>query len=348
MNKTIYILRTGGVGDVVLSTVALNVINDQVPGARVVWFGREPANSLIRDRFPSVEVYDLAAGNSYRANLALLRSVACEVDAIVDLQRSLRLMVLGMLSALHFKCSYTTWNKYSIHRALLVLQSRICGRKFRVDFLRKEVTNRYEAMALCTARALKKTGIHTAAGKSYVPDFCRPDVVRDAASIAVCLGAKYEAKALPVTMVEDVIRQVISNDIIRRIFLLGDENQTEHARRLMTRFGSVVDMIDLCGNTTLSQAADVLEQCAYSIANDSGLAHLSEAVNTPVLQFFGPTHQKFGYRPHLRKSRVVAADTGCRPCHKSGNTNCRYGDYACSSMISAVNISQLIAEMQHD
>jgi heptosyltransferase II len=78
------------------------------------------------------------------------------------------------------------------------------------------------------------------------------------------------------------------------------------------------------------------------------LAHLSEAVRTPVLMFFGPTHQKFGYRPHHENSRVLAADISCRPCHKSGDTKCRYGDYACSSLISEAKIARLITEMQHD
>ena len=51
MSKIIAIFRTGGIGDVILSTISINIIKDIVPEAKIIWFGREPTNALIKSVF---------------------------------------------------------------------------------------------------------------------------------------------------------------------------------------------------------------------------------------------------------------------------------------------------------
>lgn len=348
MSKTIAILRTGGAGDVILSTVAINVVYDLAPGSRILWFGREPLNTLVRDAFPGVEVFELAHGNSYRSNMRVVRSATKNADVVIDLQRSARTMILGAVAALYFGCAYTTWNKYSIARSLLVWSARLRNRQ-RTGFWswQRPLTNRHEAMARCTMRALIKVGVAVPEEKVYTPSLSAWKKQRTRSAAAICLGAKFAAKALPVSIVAKMIAEVSEDGNIDELYLLGDADQKENARILMTFAPAHITVADRCGDTTLTEAAEILAGCRYAIANDSGLAHLSEAVGTPVLMFFGPTHEWFGYRPHLPQSRALSAPIGCRPCSKDGNVQCRYGDNACATMLTDTQWQEHLNAMRH-
>lgn len=48
--------------------------------------------------------------------------------------------------------------------------------------------------------------------------------------------------------------------------------------------------VNLCGRTTIPQAASVLRQAARVVTTDTGLMHLAAAVNPRVIAVFGPTH----------------------------------------------------------
>lgn len=47
------------------------------------------------------------------------------------------------------------------------------------------------------------------------------------------------------------------------------------------------------GALSIRQTADLLSQCACFVGNDSGLAHLAAAVQTPAVVLFGPVHPLF-------------------------------------------------------
>ena len=345
MTKTIAIFRTGGIGDVILSTVSINIIKDTLPLAKIIWFGREPSNSLIKNIFRDVEVFEISSKNSYLQNLQLIKNSTGKIDAIIDLQHSARTIILGRLTALRNGCHYTSWNKYSIERSLLVIQSYLRGRTFNFDFLKKELPNRFEAMSDCTKKALLKIQTHPKDNKNYTPSFATLSATKANDTVTICLGAKFLTKALPLTKVENIVQLLLLNSSVKNIIFIGEENQRKNADDLVKRFYSAVNFHNLCGATTLTEAANILSKSKFAIVNDSGLAHLSEAVNTPVITFFGPTHQKFGYRPFLNNSRTLSVELGCRPCNKNGNVKCRYKDHACSSLIDQTHLVSLISEM---
>lgn len=338
MTKTISIIRTGGIGDVILSIVSINIIKDKLPNSEILWFGREPTASLIKNAFPDIKIFEISSDNSYSENLRVLKKSSKKMDVIIDLQHSARSIILGRLAAFHFNCKYHTWNKYSLERSALVLQSAIRGRKFNFDLFKKELPNRYEAMTACTLKALKEFTKNGSKEKKYVPCFNSLLSEKNTETVSVCLGAKFQAKILPIPQIEKIIREIITNKKIKTIYFLGKEDQKENAEKLIKLFSPEIEMFNRCGSTTLTEAAKILSKSRFAIANDSGLAHLSETVNTPVLVFFGPTHPKFGYRPFLKNSRMLFVDLSCRPCNKNGDVKCRYKDHACSASIGDLDL----------
>ena len=72
-------------------------------------------------------------------------------------------------------------------------------------------------------------------------------------------------------------------------------------------------VIDLVGQTDLSQLAGVLALGRALVTNDSGAMHLAAAIGTPVTAMFGPTDER-ATRPLGDGHTVGTASVWCRPC----------------------------------
>ena len=72
--------------------------------------------------------------------------------------------------------------------------------------------------------------------------------------------------------------------------------------------------LDLCGRTSLQEAAAWLRGARGALGNDSGLSHLAAACGTPTLAIYGATDPR-GSTPWGPKSRGLRRnDVPCAPC----------------------------------
>lgn len=106
-----------------------------------------------------------------------------------------------------------------------------------------------------------------------------------------------------------------------RFVIVGGDEDAAAGHRVECRLGE--GTVNLVRRTSLQELGAVLARCSLTISNDSGVAHLSAAVGTPVTAVFGPSNDR-AWRPLL--GAVVAADIGCRPCfYRDFQTGLRYG-----------------------
>lgn len=70
------------------------------------------------------------------------------------------------------------------------------------------------------------------------------------------------------------------------LVLLGNKADNREAERVAGRVEA--HCLNLCGQTTLLQAAAVMERMTLFLGNDSGLGHIAAAVGTPSFTLFGP------------------------------------------------------------
>jgi heptosyltransferase I len=92
-------------------------------------------------------------------------------------------------------------------------------------------------------------------------------------------------------------------------------------------------VVNLAGETTLSELAALIRRAAICVTNDSGPMHLAVALDRPVVSVFGPT-DPIWIGPYGRADAVLQASLPCSPCYLRQLSRCRH-DHACMTEISA-------------
>jgi ADP-heptose:LPS heptosyltransferase len=101
------------------------------------------------------------------------------------------------------------------------------------------------------------------------------------------------------------------------------------------------------GRWPLEQVAGVLGGAIAYLGNDTGLAHLAEAVGVPALVIYGPTSPRMGFGPWRPESAAIELETlGCRPCGKDGRRCYRLGEpYLCLKGLGAQQVTARLTEL---
>lgn len=127
----------------------------------------------------------------------------------------------------------------------------------------------------------------------------------------VCLmpGSTWPSKAWPETHFAALA--VMARQAGMEVVVLGTPNEMEICRAVAGELAS-----NLCGQTSLKEAAAWLRGAWGAVGNDSGLSHLAAACGTPILALYGATDPggSTPWGPHslgLRKDGVP-----CAPCFK--------------------------------
>ena len=92
-------------------------------------------------------------------------------------------------------------------------------------------------------------------------------------------------------------------------------------------------IVDLTGETSISELAALISRAAICIAHDSGPMHLAVALGRPVVGLFGPSDTVWA-GPYHRENAVVRADLPCSPCYLRRLNRCPHG-HACMNDLPA-------------
>ncbi len=368
----IVFFRTSSIGDVVLASACIAIVQKLLPATKITFIGSKPSLALIHDNFPDIQAIEIKRDNNWTQLLETASKIQ-NVDLFVDLQYNARSLILGKYFSANFlkkffknSCTYVHIKKRSSERAKLVAEARIWGRR-RVlkssDILPPK--RQYEVMLETLYRGLKLRGFDLEkhmdlllkattslplARKNNEQSLWFKEL-NQGEWIAVAPGAAYATKKAPfpilLGVLEDLKTKLSSQSKKIGLLLIGDENDRTIARKLTDDLNWSGPVLNLCGKLNLSEAASALSLASVTLAHDSSLAHISEAVGTPVGVLFGPTIERFGFAPFLEKSFSFSTLLGCRPCSKHGKIPCRFNDQLCfSSLSSKLVVNYLEAQLK--
>jgi heptosyltransferase-2 len=98
------------------------------------------------------------------------------------------------------------------------------------------------------------------------------------------------------------------------------------------------------GTTGLLGTASLIERAKVVVAGDTGVMHMSTALDTPLVALFGPTVKAFGFFPYQARATVLELDLACRPCSKMGGPVCPLGHHRCLVDISPGEVAAAVEE----
>jgi heptosyltransferase-2 len=160
--------------------------------------------------------------------------------------------------------------------------------------------------------------------------------------VAMAPGAKWPEKRWPLDRYVELARRLVEH-YGYRLLVLGDQLDRAAGAAIAQQCGDMC--LDMTGRTGIIEAAAYLQRCSGFVGNDSGLAHLAEAVGVPVVVLYGPTVESFGYYPSLPSSKTIEHDLPCRPCSRNGSRQCPKRTRECLGRIGVSTVEAATLDM---
>jgi len=326
MSDIIVVLRLSSLGDVVLTSSFLASCAQHFPAAPIDYVVREDL-AAIASALPGVRrIHPVPRGAGAGALLALGSELRRARPAhVFDLHHSVRsrAITLGMpnLRPGFGKQSVPRWVLVHAHRDLY---RRWGGaRSLRERMLEPLRRLGLEAHLHPTRLVLPETVRARAATRLAAAGVHPGD-----ACVAVAPGARWPSKCWPLERYLALAQQLAGDGV--RVVLVGGEAEATAAG--MVALGEP-RCINLCGTLDVLETGAVLSGCRALVGNDSGLAHVAEAVGCPTVVLFGPTSPQFGYAPFLDRSQLLYQPPSCSPCSKNGSRPCMRPTHVCMENI---------------
>jgi len=150
----------------------------------------------------------------------------------------------------------------------------------------------------------------------------------DSSYIVIAPGAAHYNKQWPVERFVETALALNREHHIKIVWAVTQTDREKFPRKIISE-DDFIELVDC----PVEKLAGYITGAHLTIANDSGIAHLSSAVGTPVVAVFGPTHPALGFSPRGLQDRVIEVDEYCRPCSRHGKKPCYREERYCLTKI---------------
>lgn len=322
--ESILILRLSAIGDVVLTTPLIRALRRRFPNARIDFVIKQAFAELVEHNPHLNRVHRVEPVTGFKGLMQLGMQLRRErYNLVLDLHRNFRTSILTKLCAAPRVARY---RKHVIRRWLFV--------KFKAATMQyiPPIAQRYLQTAAFLNLQNDDAGTELFWSAAHEAEATR--VLLEAgwseSRPLLCLapGAGFFTKRWPVEYFTEIARRFHATHGEYAIAILGGAQDRGPGKFIREKSGEKI--FDLTGKCSLLASAAIIKRSKLVLANDSGLMHLAEAVNTPVLALFGSTTKELGFFPQRSTSRVLEhQNLDCRPCSHLGYHACPRGHFRC-------------------
>ncbi len=303
--KKILVIRFSSLGDVILASSVIKPLYER--GFHIDFLTLKPFDQMFRYdiRVNSIGVNKTDVSGK---NLIQFRKKLTKYDIILDLHKNLRSHLLTLLSGK----KVIRYKKNSLKRRLYLIKTfrKILESDFNVVNSYTETLKKLHIKVSYPKPEIVITSEEKERFKNKLPENL----------ITLGTGSQYRGKVYKdFKKISDILLNLGYN-----VALIGTE---EDKRFDVEKYSNKV--IDLRGKLNLRESLTVISLSKLTISNDSAVAHMSRAVNTPVTVIYGATDPYFGFVPLDYEGNFIHKGLDCQPCDLHGKKDCKFNDYRC-------------------
>jgi len=149
--------------------------------------------------------------------------------------------------------------------------------------------------------------------------------------LILCPGAEYgPAKRWPARHFAALASHYLNQGW--SVIILGSAKDHEAGEEICAK--AIPGAHNLCGQTNLAQAIDLMAASSAVVTNDSGLMHIAAALGKPMVAVFGSSSPAFT-PPLSNQARIASLSLACSPCFKR---ECPLGHLDCLEKLLPENV----------
>jgi ADP-heptose:LPS heptosyltransferase len=317
----ILLIRFSSLGDVVLQTATIKWLKDRFGAGLEIYFltSKEFAPLLAgHDSIKEVITYDRRAGEGLWGLARRLKN-RYSFDLLFDVHATTRSALLRLFL---FSIPRLTIDKRRLER--LVLQVPGLSKKWwRWNFL--GLTPQVQRIPQ-DFHGLFHAPMPEVLPLTFTPPLPTLSHPRDYVVLAPV--ASFSSKHWPVTSYVTLAQKILQETSLDVVIVAGPTDTHCEAFKAIDS----ERLLNLQGKTKLLESAAWLQGARAVVGNDSGMNHIAEACGVKVVTLFGPTHEAFGFAPHLPGSKALSHDLWCRPCSATGARECFRAEKLCLTL----------------
>jgi len=289
--SNILIVRTDRIGDVILTTPAIEALRKSYPNSKISILVSPQTKELVIGNPNLDEVIVDDRNNLHKGFLGFLKMIflvrSKKFDLAILYHTKKRTNALCFFAGIPYRIGYRN-NKFGFLLTYQIKDVRHHGLKHEAEYC---------------LDVLREIGIDTHEINLYLPlqkeakewvegMFRRSELSLQDNLIAIHPGASCPTKIWPMKRFAELIDQ-LNMKYPSKVIIVGHSDVRNLADELKSMTKAPV--VDLVGQTTISQLVSLLKKCAILISNDSGPVHIAAALGTPVVSIF--TRNQPGINP---------------------------------------------------
>ncbi|MBI2603511.1 MAG: glycosyltransferase family 9 protein [Deltaproteobacteria bacterium] len=159
--------------------------------------------------------------------------------------------------------------------------------------------------------------------------------------VGLAVGTQWGTKRWPLESYTELAKRLGARPKTGLV-LIGSKGEKGWADSLASALqrSSNVPLWNLAGLTSFDDLRRLFPRLSLLISNDSSPVHFASAFHVRSLVVFGSTTPSLGFGPLAKHSQVVEHSLSCRPCSDHGPQLCPLGHFACMKNISVEKMTQ--------
>ncbi|MBW6515968.1 MAG: lipopolysaccharide heptosyltransferase II [Candidatus Cloacimonetes bacterium] len=325
--KRILIAQTAFIGDVILVTPLIRETKKQFPAAKLDVLVIPATKAILANNphLSEVLVFD-KKGSKIRSFFSVLRKIKeRDYDLALIPHSSFTTALIAKLAGIKERIGFSKKLRSLLMTKTVTPETNI----YRID------KNLSLLQPMGVLKGDRQTELFPSKEDKKIADDLIQSVYKPL--VAVAPGSVWKTKCWPKEYYIELISLI--KDRANFVFI-GSQEENALCDTILKNSGCVG--INIAGKTTILQSAAVIDKCKFILCNDSGALHVSNAVQTRVVGFFGPTVKKFGFFPFREGDLVFETNQDCRPCSHHGPIKCPLKHHNCMRLIKPQEVFEKI------